>query len=140
MAKTAQQIVQKYERGMQGAGENYRQGIQNPSRDWAQGLQNSKQKMITGFQQAMSDGKFDAGVQRTGTAGWKQKTLDKAGNYSGAVQRAVAGYQAQAQNIAAVSAEVSQTVNAMPNATLDQRLERMRANALGIREAWNRRR
>lgn len=74
--KSIQDALQKWQSRTQGAGQFYSQGIQQ-SRDWAANAVAAGPARDQGLQQAMADGRIDRGIQRVGTAGWRQKTLAK---------------------------------------------------------------
>jgi hypothetical protein len=78
--------------------------------------------MQTNWQQAVSSGRWAAGVQNTGTNGWKQATQSKAPNYTAGFQ---AGASKQAAAIAKVLAAEQQIVNSLPpRGTFEQNVQR----------------
>jgi hypothetical protein len=95
--------------------------------------------MIQNYQKAMNSGKFDNGVTKKGDAGWKADTVAKATNYMSAADRASTKYAQRAQEMHAVLTEVQSAVESMPRGSLEERINRMVANARGIKEAWERR-
>lgn len=74
--KTPAQAADRYQKGVAGAGAAYTAGVQN-SGDWAQGALDAAARRNAGLQQAIADGTIDAGIQATGTAGWRARTLAK---------------------------------------------------------------
>lgn len=90
--KSAAQATAKWQSGVAAGGSAYQQGVQN-SADWAAATSAAESAMVTGFQAAASDGRITRGIQRTGTAGWRSKTLAKAGNWQTGVNAAAGTYQ-----------------------------------------------
>jgi len=139
MAKSSAIILQRYERGIQNAGQAYREGVQNTSSSWSGGLLAAKDRMKMNYQKSIDSGKFERNVGKTGDSGWAQKTTAKASNYDNAASRAVEGYRARIGDITAVIQEVQAKVQSMPRATDADRIQRMVANANEMKAAWSRR-
>jgi hypothetical protein len=122
---------------------------------WASGLSNNRQKIIDGVNavtedpsekaianqaamrqnvlDAIDSGKWARGLRRSGLQGWKAPML------ASGVDRAVAGATASKDKFASRIAPVldferglQTTVQAMPNVTFQDKLERMRAWATGM--------
>lgn len=73
----------------------YAEGVQSTNADWAGNLLRQKANMIANWQTAVNSPMYDNHVNAIGTAGWKQATVAKQGNYStgfaaGASKQAVA--------------------------------------------------
>jgi hypothetical protein len=53
----------------------YKAGVQNPREDWATATVAGKDNYAAGVQAALSNGSFEKGVQRAGSAKWSTRTL-----------------------------------------------------------------
>lgn len=103
MAKvTASEFLNRYQQGIQGAGQKYQNGVQN-SDDWAGNYASpeSQQRMQQGLQEAIAEGRPAAGAQALGTTGWRNATVEKSGNYTGSASRAAGNIQAHVNTILA---------------------------------------
>lgn len=135
--KTPEQIADKYQRGVAGAGQDYLNGVQAPSRPWAAATVASAQRWQTGIQQAISDNKFQRGVQAAGDAKWQTRAADiGAQRYTQAATTAAAAYAQIAARIMAAGSAASQAAGAMPNATQDQRIQRAVAAMKATSQYW----
>lgn len=139
MAKTPQQISEKYQRRVQAAGPDYQAGVQNPSRSWSEGYVSSVNRMVQGFQNAVAEGKPQQGVQALGDTGWKNKTLAKANRYTESAQVAAQGYAARAQEILQAAQAAQSAAGAIPNDTFENRIQRATASMRAISDYWKNR-
>lgn len=84
----------KFQRRVAQAGPDYQKGVQNAS-NWSANAQAAAPRRNAGLQQAIADGRIDAGIARTGDAGWKSATLGKGvNNFTQAAAKAGAKYAA----------------------------------------------
>lgn len=109
--KSVQQSTDKWKRNVTQAGPYYQQGIQN-AQNWAANATAAKARRDAGLQRAISDGRIDAGIARTGDAGWRagalskgvsaytQNTPNAAAKFQQGLQKAM-GYQQAAQSATA---------------------------------------
>lgn len=67
----------KFVRRTAAATEDYTAGVMDPRTDWAQATAASEATYNEGVQQAITRKAFAKGVQKTGTARWKEKALTK---------------------------------------------------------------
>jgi hypothetical protein len=81
--KTTQQAAANWVAAQGRAVVAYEQGVQGYSGDWAGATTSQQQTMLNNVTQAITSGRWAAGVQAVGTAGWKAKTVAKSNNYSG---------------------------------------------------------
>lgn len=92
--KTASQAADKYQRRVTQAGPDYTAGVQGAG-SWVEGATAAANRRNAGLQQAIADGRIDAGIVRKGDAGWKAATLAKGPtNYTNSVQNARPKYEA----------------------------------------------
>lgn len=109
--KSAQQAAQNWVNSAGRAATDWQQGVQNYSGDWAAATTSQQATMQTNWQQAVSSGRWSAGVNRRGTAGWKNATVAKASNYSTGFQ---AGASNQAAAISKILAAEANIVSSLP--------------------------
>lgn len=108
----------------------YDAGVQGYNGDWAGATTRQQATMVTNWTQAIASGRWAAGVNNTGTNGWKSATTSKLTNYS-------TGFQAGAQNQAvAMGKIISFLQNAVPalppRGDINANLQRSNALALAL--------
>jgi hypothetical protein len=109
--KTAAQAAQNWVGSQGRATTAYQQGVQGYTGDWAGATVNQQAALLANVTQAITSGRWAAGVQSTGTAGWKSATQAKEANYSTGFS---AGAQAQATAIAKIMNALSNIVPNLP--------------------------
>lgn len=135
--KTPEQIAEKYQRGVAGAGQDYAAGVQNPSRSWSQATQQGAARWRAGIQQAIQNKTFERGVQAAGDGKWQQAAVNKgAQRYQAAAGEAAASYSQVAGRIMAAANAAQSAVANMPNETLEQRIARAAAAMRATSTAW----
>lgn len=104
--KTAQQAAANWAASAGRAATSWQQGVQGYNGDWAGATTAQQNAMLTGVTQAVTSGRWAAGIQRVGTQGWKSATEAKLANFqtgftAGAARQAAAAQKIQAalQNI-----------------------------------------
>jgi len=75
--KAISSIRDKWTRVTPGRTEDYKLGIQNPKRDWAEEAVAGKENWKAGIDAAAAKDLFGKGVEKAGTAKWKEKALKK---------------------------------------------------------------
>lgn len=137
--KTAEQIAEKYGRRVAGAGADYAAGVQAPSRPWAQATIASEPRWKAGITEAISKKSFTRGVQKAGDAKWQERASTiGASRYTAAAPEAASAYAAVAGQIMQAGNAARQAAQAMPNATLEQRLQRAVAAMKATSDFWGR--
>ncbi len=128
--KTAQQAAANWIQSAGRAAADWQTGVQNFSGDWAGRTTAQQTAMVTNWQQAVTSGRWAAGVSSTGTSGWKQATVDKASNYATGFQ---AGASRQAAAIAKIiNAEQALVSSLPPRGTFEQNKARATAIMDGL--------
>lgn len=102
--KTAQQAAANWAASQGRAAQAWQEGVQAYSGDWAAATANQEATMLQNVTQAVTSGRWRAGVLATGTAGWKSATTSKASNYS-------TGFSAGAQRQAAAAQKIQQALS-----------------------------
>ena len=128
--KTAQQAAQAWADSAGRAAANYATGVQNYNGDWSGATTSQQAAMQTNWQQAVSSGRWAAGVQNVGTAGWKSATQAKTSNYTTGFQAGASRQQAAIQKI--ISAEQNIVNSLPPRGTYDQNKARATAVMDGL--------
>jgi hypothetical protein len=137
MAKDPNLVLAKYKTGVQNAGQTYREGVQNPRRSWAAGYLASTDRMVAGLQRAIAENRPQQAVQRLGDAGFKERTLAKSDRYAASATRAGEGYGAVVSRVMQAATAGQNAALQIPGTTWENRLQRVRANAEAIAQAWN---
>jgi len=70
-------VKEKWTRVTPGRTEDYKLGIQNPKRDWAEEAKASEGNYKAGVDAAQAKGLFVKGIDKAGSAKWKEKALKK---------------------------------------------------------------
>ena len=99
--KTPQQAAANWVGSAGRAASDYQQGIENYNGDWAGATTRQQAVLVSNWNQAVTSGRWAAGVQSVGTNGWKSRTVAKIGNYS-------TGFQAGAARQAAAIGKILQ--------------------------------
>jgi len=99
--KNAQQAAANWLASAGRAAADYQAGVEGYSGDWAGATTRQQATMVNGWNQAVSSGRWAAGIQRRSTQGWKTATVAKVSNYS-------TGFQAGASRQAAAIAKIIQ--------------------------------
>lgn len=123
--KTAQQAAANWAASAGRAATDWSQGVQNYNGDWAQATTSQQAALLQNVTAAISNGSWARGVQRVGTAGWKQKTIDKQTNFTTGFQAGAAAQAASAQKI--MSALQNIVPNLPPRGTYEQNKTRSTA-------------
>lgn len=114
----------KWQRRVGQATQDYQTGIQNAS-GWADAAQAAGARRDAGLQQAIADGRINAGIARTGDAGWKSKTLAKGpAAWTQGVQNAGAAYLAGANKNAQYQQAAAAATANIDTTTLAGRLQK----------------
>lgn len=126
--KTAQQAQQNWQNAGARATPNYVAGVQNTQKDQAALAVAQQGALLNNFTQAVTSGRWAAGVTRRGTAYWKQQTEAKSSNYQ-------SGYSAGSGNYGAAASKfmpaIQQGVSSLPpRGDINQNLQRSASLAL----------
>ena len=133
MAKASpQEIAAKWKSRTQSASPEYIKGVQNVTTNPAQRAIQAKDKMVANFQQAMADGRYEAGLQDVTLQSWQQKTINKgATRIAAGVQEAEPRMGQFLAGFLPAQAAVTQGVDQMPSTTLEDRIQRAVAQIRG---------
>ena len=135
---SAQAITDKWARRATAAQQDYQAGVTNAT-GWAEGAMAAVPRTHAGLQQAISENRIAAGVQRAGDAKWKQAATTRGvANYAGGITAGKANMLAGAQkNLQMLQEAQSATAN-IDRTTLEGRLEVARVHALTMAAAARR--
>ena len=125
--KTPQQAAQAWTNSAGAAAANFQQGVEGFQGDWAGATTSQGAAYINGVQQAYSSGRWAAGVNRTGTNGWKSQTVAKLANYSVGFNAGASRFQSAIAKV--ISAEQNIVAGLPPRGSLQQNLARANAFA-----------
>jgi hypothetical protein len=92
-------------------------------------------KLLSGFQQAVTSGRWARKLSDVGTSGWKQATEAKANNYATGIAAGEQKYAQAMQTWLPRIQSAAQQVQSMPNATFQDSLNRMTAYATALHNA-----
>ena len=130
--KTAQQAAAAWAGSAGRAATNYGEGVNNYSGDWAGATTRQQAVMQQNWQQAVSSGRWAAGVNNTGTNGWKTATQAKTANYTTGFS---AGAAKQSVAIGKIMNFLGSAVPALPpRGDINANLQRANALALALHQ------
>lgn len=92
--KSLSDIKEKWTRVTPGRAEDYKLGIQHPKRDWAEEAKAGKGNWKAGIDAANAKNLYEKGVDKAGTAKWKDRALNKGpGRFAEGVYLAAGDYE-----------------------------------------------
>jgi hypothetical protein len=109
--KSAQQAAQNWRDSAGRAQAAWTAGVEGYNGDWAGSTVAQEGALLTGVTQAITSGRWRAGVLNTGTGGWKAATTSKAANFGVGFN---AGANKQAQAIQKIMAALGTIVPNLP--------------------------
>ena len=109
--KTAQQAAANWAASSGRAATAWQEGVQAYSGDWAGATTRQQSVMQANLNNAINSGAWANGVNRVGTNGWKQATVDKVSNFSTGFN---AGASKQAASIAKILSAEANIVGSLP--------------------------
>lgn len=127
--KTAAQAAQAWQDSQARASQAYSDGVAGFTGDWAGATTAQESAMLQGVTQAVTQGRWRAGVQAVGTSGWKQATEAKKANY--AVGFAAGG----ARQAAAMQKIMGALGNIVPNLPARGTFEQNKTRATTLMDA-----
>jgi len=130
--KNAQQAAANWTGSAGRAASAFVQGVQSTTKDQAGLAVAAQARLVTGFMDAVNSGRWAAGIQRGGTAYWKQQTEAKASNYN-------TGFSAGSANFTAAITKIINAENAIVGSLpargdINQNLQRANAFALALHQ------
>lgn len=125
---TAAQYAEKWARRLKGATQDIKLGVEGVTENPADKAIAAIDKMAAGFMEAVNSGKIERGLRTVTLASWKDSMLKKGlSNLAAGVDGASAKMQAKAASLLAAVDSAQAQVEAMPDATFEDRLNRMTA-------------
>lgn len=137
MAKTRAPLsdsVAKWQRNVSQAQQYFQSGVQRAT-GWAEGAIAAGPRRDAGLQQAIADGRIDAGIRRVGDGGWKQATITKGvANWTAAVAKSGDKFSAGLSKVyAMLDAAQAATAN-IDTSTIEGRLEKARVHGMTMHQ------
>lgn len=131
MAYDPKKAAEKQIRRAQEATQDYIDGVMKPKRNPMQAAKAKKSKLKSNFNAAIDNGDWERGLDSISQDEWSRLASTKGGaRYSGGVEAARGDIEQFHEEMSQVSARVEAIVDAMPDDTPEQRLAKMRANAV----------
>lgn len=127
--------AERWAQGMQGASQRYSEGIDSVMESPMEKAAQQQAKYLQGIQDAVSSGKWAAGLRRTSLSQWKEKAKQIG------AQRLASGAIAAKPKVQAFLAEflpflegVRNRVRSMPSTTFEERMARMNEQARAVHQ------
>lgn len=130
----AQAVADKWSRNAGNAQASYTEGVQTTDKDPTALAIAAIPYMRSRVIEAIDSGKVANGLRRVGKAGWQGATVAKAGNYSTGVGAARDKVAAAFAPLLAFESNLQNRIASMPNATLQDRVNRAVAWINGMAE------
>jgi hypothetical protein len=113
----------------------YAEGVQATQKDVVGLAIAAQPKLLTNVTQAIQSGRWQRRLAAVGTAGWKAATLAKQANYAVGIQAGVGNFQSAMQTWLPIIQSAAASVQAMPNTSFQDSLNRMTAFATALHNA-----
>lgn len=127
-------VVAKWQRNTSNAQQYYQAGVQRAT-GWAEAAVAAGPRRDAGLQQAIADGRINAGIQRVGDAGWKTKTLAVGpANWSAAVQRSGDAMAKGMQTVYGMLQAAQSATSGIDTSTFEGRMSKMVEHARAMHE------
>lgn len=134
MAKSAQQMADRFKTGLSGAGKSYTDGIASVTVNPAAKAMAAKDKWATKIQEAIANDTFAAGLANVTKESWQQAATAAASKFTGSANTAATKYNKYAMKAAPIIAQIQQQIDAMPNTTDQDAEARVIANMQAMRQ------
>lgn len=132
--------AEKQVRRSQAASTDYVKGVMNVKEAPTQKAKRKKEKYRTGVLAALDSGKWEAGLDATTLDDWQKAAAGKGGDrYGAGVEAAKDKIGAFHQEFASFMSTHQARIDALPDTTPEQRLQKMVENAKGIAKFQRRR-
>jgi len=126
MAKDARTIAEKWARRLSGATEDIRQGVEQTTVNPAQEAIKKKEKLKKRWLEAIDGGKWEARLSKVSLEEWKAKMLNKGlARIPQGAEDAKPKFEDFMNQLLPYIENVKRKVNAMPDTTLEDRINRM---------------
>lgn len=135
MAKrlTPQEIADKQIRRASAAVGDFKKGVQGVDVSPTEKAAQNADGYVAGIQDAVESGRWQARLRAVSKQAWIEATAGKgADRYASGIAAARPKIEAFQAAYGPIRDRIAATVNAMPSQTLEQRLEKMMANARGL--------
>ena len=123
---TAQELADKWNRRLKGAGEDIRRGVEKVTENPAVKAAAAKVKMLERLTAAVNDGKWERGLNRVTLADWKSSMTELGiGRIPAGADRAIPKVREFAGELIAHENAGLVQIDGMPDVTLEDSIQRM---------------
>lgn len=130
---TPREIAEKQVRRSQGATEDYVRGVRGVTEAPTQKAKRKKEKLKNNFLNALNSGKWEAGLDAVTLEDWQRDTEGKgASRYGDGVAKAESKIIAFHEEFQPFLDAHKKKIDALPDSTPEQRMQKMVENAKGI--------
>lgn len=137
--KSVADAVSKWQNRVAQSGPYYQAGVNNPQVDWAGPAVAAAPRRNAGLQQAIADGRIDAGIQRAGTARWRAGASTKGVQaWTTNTPKAAPAYNAGLTRVYGYFQEADAAVSSMGRTTRAERIARAATFLATVGEASDR--
>jgi hypothetical protein len=129
---TPQQAADKWATNAAGAGSRYSSGVQNTTKDVVGRALAQEPVLLQNFTNSITSGHWRRKLGAVGTAGWKSKTVAKAGNYGQGINAAKDKTAAAFSQLFPYIDQLQGAIEQMPSGTLADSVARATAWIQGM--------
>lgn len=134
MIPDAATVADRWAQSASQAQTRFTEGVQSTQVDPTALAIAQQAKLVTNFNQAVSNGRWQRALQRSGKQGWQAATVAKAQNYSTGVQASRSKYAEAIAPVLAIEAQLQSQIQSMPKATLQDSIARSVAWMTGLHQ------
>lgn len=127
---TPAEIAQKAVQRAAAASGDYERGVNAVTVSPGQAAAAKSAKWEAGVQRAISEKRFEKGASAVSLEDWKRATRDKSGRYAQGVAASASKIESFQREFQPFQDAIRERVRAMPDTTIEQRLERARVMAI----------
>lgn len=133
-----QQAADKLRTRIQQSGTAYQAGVNAVTENPAAKAIAAKDKWEQGIQDAIANNRYVKGLENVTLQSWKAQTLNYGvTRFTQSADKAGQNYQKFAERFFPFLEQTMQTINAMPDTTFEERIQKMIANARALRDFRN---
>ncbi|RLI80201.1 hypothetical protein DRP04_08390 [Archaeoglobales archaeon] len=133
-------IVEKRRKRVAESEDYYKDGVEHPTKDWAEEYEKASERMYDAIKKAIAENLFVLGAKRTGTEGWKRRTLEKADRWIGGAtsEEANKKYEEAIAEVLDCVEEAKKAVEKLPTRTIEERAEKSKRFQIALHNCMER--
>ena len=110
----------------------YTEGVTSTTKDPTALAIQQKAKLKANFNLSVDNGRWERGLSRVGASGWKASAIAKAANFSTGINASRQKFLDAIGPVLQIEAQLQQQIQSMPNATIQDAIQRSAAWQMGL--------